>query len=110
VGRHEESCHAFLDRFRYASYFCRDYRNARAKPVVVFNVGGLRETVGEGGLLIPDGDAECFVESAVWLLKSSDARSKLGVEARKQALKYEFHAREKRLVEVYEEARRRDHA
>jgi len=77
------------------------------KPVVVFNVGGLKETVGGGGLLVPDNDSESFVESVVWLLQNPDAVSKLGVEARKQALKYEFHAREKRLVEVYEEARGR---
>jgi len=62
---------------------------ACGKPVVVFNVGGLKETVGGGGLLVPDNDSEGFVKSVVWLLQNPDARSRLGAEARKQALKYE---------------------
>lgn len=90
----------------YSESFGRSVAEAMAcgKPVVVFNVGGLRETVGKGGLLVPDDDSESFVESVVWLLKNPDARRKLGAEARKQALKYEFYSREKRLMEIYGEA------
>jgi len=90
----------------YSESFGRSVAEAMAcsKPVVVFNVGGLSETVGKGGLLVPDDDSESFVESVVWLLKNPDARLRLGAEARKQALKYEFYSREKRLVEIYREA------
>ena len=44
---------------------------------------------------------KCFVENVVWLLKSSDARRRLGAKAREQALKYEFFSCERRLVEIY---------
>jgi glycosyltransferase involved in cell wall biosynthesis len=90
----------------YSESFPRSVAEAMAcgRPVVVFNVGGLSETVGKGGLLVPDDDSESFVESVVWLLKNPDVRRMLGAKARKQALKYEFYSREKRLVEIYREA------
>ena len=43
-----------------------------------------------GSLLIPDGDSEGFVDSVVCSLENPEVRRRLGLEARKQALKYEF--------------------
>ena len=99
----------FFDVYVQASYsesFGRSVAEAMAcgKPVIVFNVGGLSETIGWGGLLVPNDDSESFVKSVVWLLQNPDAVSKVGAEARKQALKYEFFSRERRLVEIYREA------
>jgi glycosyltransferase involved in cell wall biosynthesis len=108
LPEHYNCCDVYVQA-SYSESFGRSVAEAMAcgKPVVVFNVGGLSETVGGGGLLVPDNDSEGFVKSVVWLLQNPDAVSKLGAEARKQALKYEFYSREKRLVEVYEEARGR---
>jgi glycosyltransferase involved in cell wall biosynthesis len=47
-------------------------------PVVAFDVGGLREQLGEAGVLVPAGDVEGFAAAVTTLLTDDEARRSVG--------------------------------
>lgn len=55
-------------------------------PVVAFDVGGVREQIGDTGVIIPPGDLVGFAEAIVGLLKDSARRRELGQAARRRAM------------------------
>ncbi|PUA82341.1 hypothetical protein C7S10_00885 [Nocardioides currus] len=55
------------------------------KPVVAFDVGSVRDQVGEGGILVPPEDVEAFAAAVLHLLTDESARAALGVAARERA-------------------------
>jgi glycosyltransferase involved in cell wall biosynthesis len=55
------------------------------KPVVAFDVGSVRDQVGEGGTLVPPGDVDAFAAAVLHLLTDESARTALGRAARARA-------------------------
>lgn len=55
------------------------------KPVVAFDVGSVRDQVGEGGILVPPEDVEAFAAAVIHLLTDDEARAALGVAAQARA-------------------------
>lgn len=55
------------------------------KPVVAFDVGSVRDQVGEGGILVPPGDVDAFAAALIHLLTDHEARASLGEAARARA-------------------------
>ncbi|BAU29715.1 glycosyltransferase involved in cell wall biosynthesis [Aneurinibacillus soli] len=58
------------------------------KPVVATDVGGVKEALGNTGLLVDPIDPEAFAEAILKLLNNSLLRSELGREARERALNF----------------------
>jgi glycosyltransferase involved in cell wall biosynthesis len=58
---------------------------AMAKPVVATDAGGVRELVGDAGMLVPSKDAEALAAAMIEMMrKSREARAQLGQAARKR--------------------------
>jgi glycosyltransferase involved in cell wall biosynthesis len=55
-------------------------------PVVAFDVGGVREQVGDTGLVVPPGDVAAFAQAVTELLDDSDLRARRGAAARQRVL------------------------
>lgn len=55
--------------------------------IVATDVGGMREALGDTGLLVPARDPVSMAEAVVDLLRSPDSRRRLGEAARERALK-----------------------
>ena len=58
------------------------------KPVVATDVGGVKEAVGDTGLLVDPRDPEQFAEALLKLLNNPTLREDLGREARERALNF----------------------
>ena len=56
------------------------------RPTVSTDVGGVAETVGEAGLVVPPGDPGAFAAACVELLRDPIRRTALGAAARQRAL------------------------
>jgi glycosyltransferase involved in cell wall biosynthesis len=59
---------------------------AHGVPVIVSNVGALPGTVGEGGLVVPDGDAEALAEAIEQLASEPARRAATAAAGRKRAM------------------------
>ncbi|WP_181311580.1 glycosyltransferase family 4 protein [Nocardioides campestrisoli] len=55
------------------------------KPVVAFDVGSVREQVGDGGIVVPAGDVPAFAAAVRRLVLDADLREDLGATARARA-------------------------
>lgn len=55
------------------------------KPVVAFDVGDVREQVGDGGLVVPPEDVDAFAAAVARLLDDHGLRSSMGTAARRRA-------------------------
>ena len=56
---------------------------AMAKPVVATDVGGVRELLGDAGIVVPAGNAEAFAEAMLDVMsRSTEERQRLGDAAR----------------------------
>jgi polysaccharide biosynthesis protein PelF len=66
--------------------------------VVATDVGGVREAIGDTGLLVHPRDPVALAEAIVTLLASAQRREQLGVQARDRALRW---FTEERFVEAY---------
>ncbi len=51
---------------------------ALGKPVVAFDVGGIRDQLGDAGVLVPPGDVEAMADAVATLLADPQARGRLG--------------------------------
>lgn len=58
---------------------------ALERPVVAFDVGGLRDQVGDAGILVADGDVGAMAGAVVDLLESPERRRSLGARALRRA-------------------------
>jgi len=58
------------------------------KPVISTDVGGIREALGDTGLLVNPKDYEGLADGIVQLLKQPELRASLGQDARERALSY----------------------
>lgn len=58
---------------------------ALERPVVAFDVGGLRDQVGDAGILVADGDVGAMAGAVVDLLESPERRRSLGARALRHA-------------------------
>jgi len=58
------------------------------KPVVSTDVGGIREALGDTGILVNPKDYEGLADGLVKLLEQPELRASLGQEARERALSY----------------------
>lgn len=58
------------------------------KPVISTDVGGIREALGDTGILVNPKDYEALGEGIVRLLRQPELRNSLGEEARERALTY----------------------
>jgi glycosyltransferase involved in cell wall biosynthesis len=62
---------------------------AMEKPVVATDVGGVRELVGEAGMVVPAGDSEALAESIVATMQQSgEEREQIGRSARERILRH----------------------
>jgi glycosyltransferase involved in cell wall biosynthesis len=75
---------------------------AAGTPVVGFDVDGLRDAVGSGGVLAPAGDLSALRVAAKDLLDDPVRRSELGARGREVVLaEHSWDAIAKRLDEIY---------
>lgn len=58
------------------------------KPVVATDVGGIKEALGDSGILVPARDAEALAKGISTLLNNPELRTSLSLEARERALNY----------------------
>lgn len=58
---------------------------ALGRPVVAFAIEGVRDQVGDAGVLVPDGDAGAMARAVLDLLGDEDRRAHLGCRARTRA-------------------------
>ena len=80
---------------------------ASAKPVVAFNVGGVREAVreGESGLLVERGNSSLLAEAILTLLSDSSLRRKMGASGREFVLaNYTWDICAEKMLRIYHEA------
>ena len=80
---------------------------ASAKPVVAFDVGGVKEAVrdGETGLLVKSGDADGLAEAVMRLLSDKVLREKMGANGRKLVLEnFTWDVCARKMLQVYHEA------
>jgi len=75
---------------------------AAGKPVIVTNVGGMPEIVGDAGLIVATRDVDALAEAMLKLLKDEELRRKLGEKARER-IEESFSAESvgERLVQIY---------
>jgi glycosyltransferase involved in cell wall biosynthesis len=80
-----------------------------AKPVVAFNVGGVKEAVldGESGLLVPQVNSNMLAEAVLKLLSNSSLRQRMGAKGREFVLgNFSWDVCARKLLRVYSEATR----
>jgi glycosyltransferase involved in cell wall biosynthesis len=80
---------------------------ASAKPVVAFNVGGVKEAVrgGETGLLVERANSHVLAEAILKLLSDSSLRWKMGASGREFVLaNYTWDICAEKMLKVYHEA------
>lgn len=58
------------------------------KPVITTDVGGIREALGDAGLLVAPRDADALAAGLVSLLEDAELRDSLGKDARERALSF----------------------
>jgi glycosyltransferase involved in cell wall biosynthesis len=58
---------------------------AHGRPIVATDVGGMREQLGEAGVLVPPGDADALAEAVIGLLDDRERRAHLSAEAARRA-------------------------
>lgn len=56
------------------------------KPVVAFDVGGIRDQIGDAGVLVPAGDVNAMATAITGLLSDPEERRRLGELARRRAI------------------------
>ena len=66
--------------------------------VIATDVGGVREALGQTGLLVPPHDPAALAEGITALLRNADERERLGRQARERALQW---FTERRFVDAY---------
>ncbi len=80
----------FLKRFDIATLPSRDdpfplvvlEAMALGTPVVAFDVGGVAQQVGDGGVIVPAGDVDAFATAIVELVDAPDVRAQMATTAR----------------------------
>jgi glycosyltransferase involved in cell wall biosynthesis len=83
---------------------------ASAKPVVAFNVGGVKEAVrgGESGVLVERGNSDVLAEAILRLLSDSSLRRRMGANGREFVLtNYTWEICAKKMLKVYNEVSRK---
>lgn len=78
---------------------------ALGKPVVVTEVGGIREVVehGKEGLIVPTGNPAALAEGILTLLRDASMRERFGEAGRRRAADFDIRSTVRRIEEVYEE-------
>jgi len=78
---------------------------ACGKPVIGTRVGGMLDTVvhGKTGLLVPLGNAEALYESIAKLIDNRRVLRKMGLNARKEALKYDWRTIASRYLKILQQ-------
>ena len=75
---------------------------AAGKPVIVTNVGGMPEIVGDAGLTVDARDVDALAEAMLKLLKDEELRRKLSEKARERIEKsFSAESVGERLVQIY---------
>ena len=75
---------------------------ALGKPVVAYDMLETRQTVGDAGLLVPNGDAAAFAESIAMLAGDQGLRESLARSARERARGLTWENSEPALLAAYE--------
>ena len=74
------------------------------KPCAAFDAGGVSETLGEAGLLVPALDTARLADSVLALLADERTRRSLGALARERIVReFSFERRLRRIEAIYEE-------
>ena len=77
------------------------------KPVIVTNVGGLKEIVDnyENGIIVPERDAKAIADALIKLYEHPDMAKSLGRKAREYVIEHHSYlSYSKRVLEIYERA------
>ena len=78
---------------------------AMAKPIVATNIDGVREQLEHGstGFIVPPGQAATFAKAIAQLIEDKDMATRLGSEARKQAMvKFDLKQTVSNIEKLYE--------
>jgi glycosyltransferase involved in cell wall biosynthesis len=70
-------------------------------PVLATNVGGVREYVGEGGILCPQFDSVAMADAMVRIYRDPSLAAQLGSTARSRALQFDYRLAADRQSQVY---------
>lgn len=105
LGSYVRSCDVFLYPTKYDS-FGRVIAEAMLSgiPVVSTRVGGVPETVGNGGFLVDYGDWDKMKEYTIRLLNDDHLRKKIGQKAVKHAQQFKTSAVADIIYRTYKEA------
>ncbi|MEW6295842.1 MAG: glycosyltransferase family 4 protein [Candidatus Diapherotrites archaeon] len=78
---------------------------ACSKPVIVSNVGGIKEAVDEKvGIKIPSGNIEKLVDAIIFMLESPEKAKAMGINAKKKIERfYDWKAISKKYIEFFNE-------
>jgi glycosyltransferase involved in cell wall biosynthesis len=79
---------------------------ASGKPVVGFDIGGVREAVqnGETGFLVKGEESDAFADSLIKLLDDRDLRQRMGVNGRKFVVEnFTWDISAQKMLRVYRE-------
>lgn len=74
---------------------------AAGLPVITTDVGGIKDILGEGGILIPSGDKERYIVSLRKLIQNLTARDELGKKAHRISAAYDSSVIAKRYMDIY---------
>ena len=74
---------------------------AAGVPVVVSNLPGLAEVVGQAGILVPPGDPEAMANALKQVLGSAELRQKLSSAGRQRAQEFSIQKTTQQFIELY---------
>jgi len=74
---------------------------ASGTPVVAYRVASLPEVIGEGGILISEGDGKEFYEAVRLLVENTEARREWGLKGRAHVKKFSWEAAIREHIAVY---------
>jgi glycosyltransferase involved in cell wall biosynthesis len=77
---------------------------AMGTPVVAFDNSAVAEVVGDGGVLVPDGDTQALVDELAGILSDPALRERLSQAGRRRAGAFTWKESARRHAEVYAQA------
>ena len=102
LARRYRSAAAVVITSRYEGFgFPAVEAMAAGAPVVAFDNSSLPEIIGDGGLLVPDGDVVRFADELAVVLRDDRARDELRIRGRRRADEFSWDRCAQQHTEIY---------